>query len=67
MTAERKLDLLEERPLPKPRHWIPSDRMRFIAESADQHWIARLERFIGKCKAILRNCVIAFPHDPTTP
>lgn len=52
MNADKKLDLIEARPVQPARHWIPSDRMRFVAESADQHWLARLDIFILKLRKI---------------
>lgn len=45
MTPDQKLDLLEARPIGAARHWIPSDRIRFVVESADRHWLARVERW----------------------
>lgn len=56
--AERRLDLLEERPLRETPHWIPSDRMRFVVQTADSRWLCRFERWWNSWRLEVRNCDI---------
>jgi hypothetical protein len=48
MTVDQKLDLIEARPIQGQRCMIPSGRMRFVVESAESHWLARLERWAAR-------------------
>lgn len=52
MNAETKLDLLDQANRPASRHVIPSSKLYLITESAEQHWLARLERWIKTLRGL---------------
>lgn len=52
MNAETKLDLLDRANRSASRHVIPSGKIRLLVESAEQHWLARLERWIKKLRGL---------------
>lgn len=56
MTPEQQLSLMDGSNRPGARHSIPSGKIRLIVVSADQHWLARLERWwasFGKFSKVL--------------